>query len=121
MFFINYAPKFKYQNGRSKVNQNSGYREIRASLGEVSWPSYISSALQHEARTQNVLCPMQSRLVHVRNILSSSANLKHFCEVQMCIGKSVPNKPFRKIMHQWCLVKVQHVKQCKYFKQQVQC
>ena len=121
MFVINYALKFKYQNGRSKVNQNSGYGEIRASLGEVILPSYIFSALQHEAHKQKVLCPMQSRLVHVRNILSSSVDLKHFCKVHMCTGKSDPNKPFRKIAHQWCRVKVQRVKQCKYFEQQVQC
>jgi hypothetical protein len=94
--------------------------EIRASLGEVRWTSYIF-ILQHEAHIQIVLCPMQSRLVHVRNILSRSADLKHFCKVHMRTGKSVPNKPFRKIVHQWYRVKVQHVKECKYFGQQVQC
>lgn len=88
MFFVNYAPKFKYQTGHSKVNQFSGYKEIRASLGEVRWPSYLYLHCNLGLTHSIALCPMQSMLVHVRNILLSSVHLKHFCKC-ICVTEKV--------------------------------
>ena len=70
------------------------------------------STLQLRAHTQYCIVPHAEHVGACKKYFTEQCTFKTFLQVHMCNGKSVPNKPFIKIVHQWCHVKAQHIKQC---------